>query len=63
MTDLLKKEAFEWNDMATTSFIELKRSIIHAPVLAFSDFEKVFANCNRDGCLYVCQSGIGTVLM
>ncbi|PNX78745.1 retrotransposon-related protein, partial [Trifolium pratense] len=42
LTDLLKKEAYEWNVNAEMAFQQLKAAITSAPVLALPDFQKPF---------------------
>ncbi|CAJ2641138.1 unnamed protein product [Trifolium pratense] len=42
LTDLLKKEAYEWNVNAERAFQQLKAAITSAPVLALPDFQKPF---------------------
>lgn len=58
MTNLLKKEAFHWNNEATASFEKLKKVMTTAPVLKFPDFNKEFT-VETDAC----NSGIGAVLL
>jgi len=58
MTNLLKKDAFQWNDEATRSFLELKEALTKAPVLQFPDFEQEFV-IETDAC----STGIGVVLL
>lgn len=42
LTDLLRKDAFTWNDQATAAFELLKKAMTEAPVLALPDFEGEF---------------------
>lgn len=42
LTDLLKKEAFKWNDAAAAAFEELKRAMTRAPVLRLLSFDLPF---------------------
>lgn len=42
LTNLLKKNSFEWCDKAEQAFIELKEALSYPPILAFSNFSKQF---------------------
>lgn len=42
LTDLLKKDSFNWSDKATESFNQLKQALVSSPVLALPDFNKTF---------------------
>lgn len=42
MANLLKKDAFLWNEEATKSFNQLKETMMNIPVLAYPDFTKEF---------------------
>ena len=57
LTALLKREAFKWNDDAEAAFIQLKQSLMTAPLLQMSDFTKKFVvDCDASG------TGFGAVL-
>jgi hypothetical protein len=58
LTDLLKKNAFLWNESAEQAFLELKKAMTSSPVLVLPDFTKPFViECNASG------RGIRAVLM
>ena len=58
LTDLLKNDAFEWNDKADLAFHNLKEAVSHPPVLALPDFSQPFlVECDAS------SYGIGAVLM
>ena len=42
LTDLLKKDAFEWTDKETKAFEDFKRAVSQPPVLALPNFSKSF---------------------
>jgi hypothetical protein len=57
LTQLLKKNSFQWNEAATASFFDLKKALTAAPVLQLPDFEQCFTvECDASG------SGFGAVL-
>ncbi|WVZ89350.1 hypothetical protein U9M48_035770 [Paspalum notatum var. saurae] len=57
LTALLKEEAFQWTDVATTAFAALKHALTTGPVLQLPDFNKPFVvDCDASG------SGFGAVL-
>lgn len=58
MTDLLKKDCFKWNELATSSFVKLKEAMVPAPMLEFPDFSKQFT-VETDAS----NSGVGAVLI
>jgi hypothetical protein len=53
---LLKKEAFRWSDAADAAFLQLKHSLMTAPLLQMLDFSKRFMDCDASGV------GFGAVL-
>jgi hypothetical protein len=58
MTELLKKEKFNWTESCEKSFQELKRRLTTAPVLTLPDIQRDFAvHCDAS------RQGLGCVLM
>ncbi|GJX71213.1 putative mitochondrial protein [Tanacetum coccineum] len=57
LTQLLKKQSFQWNDAAQVAFETLKSAMMSAPVLSFPDFKKDFI-VETDAC----DTGIGVVV-
>ena len=58
LTDLLKKDAFKWNEETDLAFMELKAAMVNPPVLALPNFSLPFI-IETDASSY----GIGAVLM
>ncbi|WMV14797.1 hypothetical protein MTR67_008182 [Solanum verrucosum] len=58
LTDLLKKEGFQWSNKATQAFEKLKEALVSAPVLVLPNNSSVFI-VETDACDY----GIGAALM
>ena len=57
LTQLLRKNIFQWTDAASTAFGELKAALSAAPVLHLPDFTRDFVvDCDASG------SGFGAVL-
>ncbi|WVY96659.1 hypothetical protein V8G54_028810 [Vigna mungo] len=56
LTDLLKKDSFQWTQTASRAFAKLKDALTSAPVLAIPNFEPFVLETNASG------SGIGVVL-
>ena len=58
LTELLRKDAFVWNDKAEQAFMQVKQLLSTPPVLGLPDFTLPF-ELETDAC----DSGIGAVLM
>jgi hypothetical protein len=57
LTQLLKKNSFQWTEDATSAFISLKQALSSTPVLHLPDFQQSFiVECDASG------SGFGAVL-
>ena len=57
LTNLLKKEEFQWHDKAQQAFKELKHALVTTPILALPDFNSTFVIESDASSL-----GIGAVL-
>nr|GMC49479.1 disease resistance protein [Ipomoea batatas] len=42
LTEMLKKDGFQWTDAAKQAFDQLKNALCHPPVLALPNFQKEF---------------------
>lgn len=58
LSELLKKEEFQWQESATTAFERLKTAMINLPMLAVPDFSKQFVLET-----YASSKGLGVVLI
>lgn len=58
LTELTKKDAFQWGAAPQQAFNELKKTLTSAPVLALPDFNREFLiECDASG------SGLGAILI
>ncbi|CAN6455047.1 unnamed protein product [Victoria cruziana] len=57
LTQMLRRNAFEWMDKSLEAFFHLKNALVSAPVLTLPDFTKVFV-VETDAC----DVGVGAVL-
>jgi hypothetical protein len=56
MTELLKKEKFNWTDSCEKSFQELKRRLTTAPMLTLPDIQRdfvIYCDASRQGLVCV----------
>lgn len=58
ITNLLRKNNFQWNEEAGKAFHELKKILVTAPVLVYPNFELPFV-METDAC----EVGVGAVLL
>lgn len=58
LTDLLRKDGFQWTETATKAFPVVKKALCEAPVLAMPDFGLPFVVET-----FACATGMGAVLM
>jgi len=42
MIKALKDQNFEWNELAHSTFVEIKQKLTSAPILALCSFSKIF---------------------
>lgn len=58
LTQLLKRDAFNWNDKVKLAFGQLKAALISAPILALLNFSIPFKLE-----AYASRRGVGAILM